>query len=156
MGETGAAWLQQLDVTVSRVAADWDLRVGRVLDGGTSALVAEVVMPGEIAAILKLALPDPGLNTIEADILTAAHGRGYARLYHYNRAERAMVLERLGPAMWQEHWPQDQQLRFYCSAVEEAWKVRLRSEGPQRRRRKSSLARRVHPANVGVPRTPVR
>jgi len=123
MGETGTAWLQELDATVSSVAADWHLRVGRVLDGGSAALVAEVVMPGGIAGILKIAAPDAGPSTIEADILRAADGRGYARLYHHNRAERAMVVERLGPPMWQQHWPQDRELPVYCAAVQEAWKV---------------------------------
>jgi len=125
MGEIGAAWLQQVDAAVFRVAADWDLQVGRVLDGGSGALVAEVVMPGGAAAILKIAVPDPDLSTIEADVLRAAEGRGYARLYRHNRAERAMVVERLGPPMWQQHWPQERQLPIYCAAVQEAWKVRV-------------------------------
>ncbi|MGH2633243.1 MAG: aminoglycoside phosphotransferase family protein [Tepidiformaceae bacterium] len=127
MGETGAAWLQQLDTIVARLASDWDLQVGRVLDGGSSALVAEVRMPGDLAAILKVAGPD--FNSVEADILRAAGGRGYARLYHHNRAERAMVVERLGPPMWQEHWPQDQQLPLYCAAIQEAWKVTFDFQG---------------------------
>ncbi|MEO8540227.1 MAG: aminoglycoside phosphotransferase family protein [bacterium] len=127
MGESGAAWLQELDATVSGLAADWDLRVGRVLDGGSSALVAEVLMPGDVAAILKVV--GPGFSTVEADILSAAEGRGYARLYHHNRAKRAMVIERLGPPMWQEHWPQDQQLPLYCAAVQEAWKVTFDPQG---------------------------
>jgi streptomycin 6-kinase len=129
MGEAGAAWLQHLDATVSRVAANWDLQVGRVLDGGSGALVAEVSMPGDIAAILKIAVPDPDLSTIEADVLRAAGGRGYARLYHHNRADRAMVVERLGPPMWQQNWPQHQQLPLYCAAVQEAWKVNFDPRG---------------------------
>lgn len=129
MGEAGAAWLQQLDATVSRVAADWDLLVGRVLDGGSAALVAEAVMPGGVAAILKIAVPDPDGGIIEADVLRAAGGRGYASLYHHNRAENAMVVERLGPPMWQEHWPQDRQLAIYCAAVQEAWKLAFDRRG---------------------------
>jgi streptomycin 6-kinase len=111
MGDTGVAWLQQLDAIVSRVAADWDLQVGR--------------MPGGIAAVLKIAVPDPDLSPIEADILGAADGRGYARLYRHNPAERAMVVERLGPPMWQQNWPQDQQVSLYCAALQEAWKVTI-------------------------------
>jgi len=129
MGEIGATWLRELDATVSRVAADWELQVGRVLDGGSGALVAEVDMPGGVAAILKIAVPDPDLSTVEADVLRAAEGRGYARLYQYNRAERAMVLERLGPPMWQQHLPQDQQLTLYCAALQEAWKVTFDPQG---------------------------
>ena len=129
MGETGADWLQQLDATVSRVAADWDLQVGRVLEGGSGALVAEARMPGDVAAVLKIGVPDPDLSTIEADVLRAAEGRGYARLYHHNRAERAMVVERLGPPMWQQNFPQDQQLSLYCAALQQAWKVTFDPQG---------------------------
>lgn len=123
MGNVGAAWLEGLDETVARVAAEWDLQVGRVLDGGSGALVAEATLPGDIEAILKIAVPDPDLSTVEADVLRAAAGRGYARLYHHNRAERAMVLERLGQPLWQERWPQDRQLPVYCAAIQEAWKI---------------------------------
>ena len=35
MGDVGAAWLEGLDETVARVAAEWDLQAGRVLDGRT-------------------------------------------------------------------------------------------------------------------------
>lgn len=129
MGGAGTAWLEQLDATVRRVAADWDLQVGKVLDGGSGALVAEVSMSGDVAAILKIAVPDPDLSTLEADVLRAAGGRGYARLYHNNRAERAMVVERLGPPMWQQHWPQDRQLPLYCGALQEAWQVTFDPQG---------------------------
>jgi streptomycin 6-kinase len=129
IGEIGSAWLEQLDAVVSGVAKDWDLEVGRVLDGGSSALVAEVGMPGDVAAILKIACPHPDLTTIEADILRAAGGRGYARLYHHNPAERAMVVERLGLPMWDLNWPQDRQLLLYCAAIQEAWKVAFDPEG---------------------------
>ncbi|MCA9823139.1 MAG: aminoglycoside phosphotransferase family protein [Dehalococcoidia bacterium] len=129
MGQTGAAWLQQLDAAVSGLAADWDLRVGQVLGGGSSALAVEVIMPGGVAAILKVAVPGPDCSTVEADILRAAEGRGYARLYHHNRAKCAMVIERLGPPMWQQDWPPDQQMLLYCAAVQEAWNVRFDPRG---------------------------
>lgn len=88
MGNVGAAWLEGLDETVARVAAEWDLQVGRVLDGGSGALVAEATLPGDIEAILKIAVPDPDLSTVEADVLRPAAGRGYARLYHDPRGTR--------------------------------------------------------------------
>ena len=129
LGEPGSAWLEELDATVSRVAREWDLKVGPVLTGGSGALVAEVIMPAGVDAVLKIAVPDPEISTIEADILRAAEGRGYARLYLHNRAERAIVLERLGPPMWQQDWPQDQQLAVYCAALQEAWTVPVDPQG---------------------------
>jgi len=129
MGESGSAWLQQLDATVASLAEDWGLEVGRVLDGGSAALVAEVRMDGGFPAILKVAVPDPDVSTAEADILRAADGRGYARLYHHNPAKRAMVLERLGPPIWQQDWPQDRQMALYCEALREAWKVPFDPQG---------------------------
>lgn len=129
MGEMGVAWLEELDATVADVAADWDLKVGRVLHGGSSALVAEVILPGGIAAILKVAVPDPDVSTVEADLLRAAEGRGYARLYHHDPERRAMVVERLGPPMWEQNWPQDRQLSLYCGAIQEAWKITFEPRG---------------------------
>lgn len=129
MGDVGAAWLQELDATVARVAAGWGLQVGRVLDGGSGALVAEALLPGGIEAVLKIAVPDPDLSTIEAAVLRAAGGRGYARLYHHNPAERAMVLERLGPPLWQERWPEDKERPVYGAAIQEAWKVEFDPTG---------------------------
>jgi streptomycin 6-kinase len=129
MGPAGVAWLEQLDATVGRIAADWELQVGRVLDGGSGALVAEVVMADGVPAILKVAVPDPDISTIEADILRAADGRGYARLYHHNREQRAMVVERLGTEMALQGLPQDRQLPLYCTAIQEAWKVAFSPDG---------------------------
>ena len=129
MGPAGDAWLKGLDATVTRVAAAWDLSLGRVLHGGSGAFVAEVVMPGGIQAVLKIAVPDPDRNSIEADVLRAAEGRGYARLYRHDAAERAMVVERLGQPLWQQDWPGDRQLPMYCAAIQEAWKVRFEPKG---------------------------
>ncbi|MGE3074260.1 MAG: aminoglycoside phosphotransferase family protein [Dehalococcoidia bacterium] len=124
-GDAGAAWINGLDAAVSRLAAHWDLQVGRVLDGGSGALVLEVQMHGNVDAVLKIAVPDPDLSTIEADILRAAAGRGYARLYHHDPSERAMVVERLGRPLWEQRRPQDEQLVMYCAAIREAWQVEL-------------------------------
>lgn len=129
MGDAGVAWLQDLDARVSRLAAGWGLQVGRVLDGGSGALVAEVVMSGDVEAVLKISVPDPDLSTLEADVLRAAEGRGYALLYQDNPAERAMVLERLGPPLWHQHLPHEQQLRIYCAAIQETWKVPFEPAG---------------------------
>lgn len=129
MGEAGTAWLEQLDGVVSDVAVNWDLEVGSVLEGGSSGLVAEVILPGGVLAVLKVALPHPDLSTTEADVLRAADGTGYARLFHYTPAKHAMVIERLGPPVWQHNWPQDQQLPIYCAALQEAWKVTFDSQG---------------------------
>ena len=125
LGEPGVAWLHGLDETVARLAAEWDLRLGSVLEGGSGALVVQATMPGEIPAILKVAVPDPDLSTVEAEILRAAEGHGYARLYHHNPTERAMVVERLGAPIWSQHLPEDQQLRLYCAAILQAWEVRI-------------------------------
>lgn len=123
MGDAGAGWLKALDSTALRLAAGWELELGPVLHGGSGALVMEVTMPGGVPAVLKIGVPDPDLSAVEADVLAAASGRGYARLYHHSRTDGAMVVERLGRPMWQESWPQDRQLGVYCAALNEAWTV---------------------------------
>jgi hypothetical protein len=59
-----------------------------VLDDDSSELVAEVDMPGNVLAILKISFPHPHLITTDGTSCAPPGGRGYARLYHHNRAER--------------------------------------------------------------------
>jgi streptomycin 6-kinase len=40
-----------------------------------------------------------------------------------------MVVERLGLPMWEQKWPQEQELRLYCAALQEAWKLAFNPEG---------------------------
>ncbi len=129
LGEVGQAWLEGLDDTVTELVANWELELGPIMHGGANALVAEVHMADGLPAILKVAVPDPRVGTLEADILEAAEGRGYARLYRRSPLHRAMVVERLGQQLWAEQWPQDQEMELYCGAIREAWKVEVDPKG---------------------------
>jgi streptomycin 6-kinase len=91
LGAAGERWLDELPGIVDSLARDWDLRIGRRLDGGTAAYVVEA----NDDLVLKVELPEGGGFAARAAVLAAADGHGYARLYAYDEPRRAFLLERL-------------------------------------------------------------
>ncbi len=97
----GQAWLASLPDQVAALADRWDLEVGDAFRGGTAALVVAATTSAGIECVLKIAMP---LDMDEVDtfgrsarVHRFADGRGCAALIEHDDAERAMVLERLGP-----------------------------------------------------------
>lgn len=118
----GERWLAELPGAVAALARHWSLTVEKPLSGGNSGLVASVLTAAGTQAVLKLALPGTGyphaLRT-----LTAAGGRGYARLLDADPAREALLLEALGPAVSDlDHTPTDA-LRILAGTLVEAWTV---------------------------------
>ena len=99
-------WVDRLPSLVEAVTTEWGLTVGRVFDGGTEAWVAEVVGVDGDAGVLKLCLPRPAADDPwhharrEAAVLDWAGGRGCAELIRSDPDRGALLLERLGPSMF--------------------------------------------------------
>lgn len=134
------AWLDSLPELVSAMASQWSLSIGRSCDGfGMNALVVEATTADGTAAVLKLAPPsDADKLALEATVLRLADGHGCVRLLDADIARRAILLERLGPSMYDLGIPRQQRHELLLDAVRHMWRpvdpsVRLQS-GAERAR----------------------
>ena len=100
IADGNAAWLDELPSVVESLAREWSLTIGASLRGGHAAFVAEVRLPDETTAALKIGVPGT-LQTLrhEATALRCADGDGGARLLRADPDRGAILLERLGPAL---------------------------------------------------------
>ena len=135
-----SAWLDSLPELVSEMASQWSLAIGRSYDGfGMNALVVEATTADGTAAVLKLAPPsDADKLALEATVLRLAEGHGCVRLLDADSARRAILLERLGPSMYDLGIPRQQRHELLLDAVQNMWRpvdpsVRLQS-GAERAR----------------------
>lgn len=117
-------WLDALPGLVSEMASQWSLTIGRSCDGfGMNALVVETTTAEGIAAVLKLAPPgDAEKLALEATVLRLAQGDGCVRLLDADAGRRALLLERLGPSMYDLGVPRRQRHELLLDAVREMWR----------------------------------
>ena len=102
LAEGYAAWLDELPVLVQSLADDWSLTIGATLHGGHAAFVAEVTTSEETRAVLKVGVPgDRSALKCEAAVLRIAGGDGCAHLLRGDLDRDALLLERLGSAMYE-------------------------------------------------------
>ena len=121
-GET--AWLDALPALVDEMATRWSLSIGRAYDTfGMNALVVEATTAGGTAAVLKLAPPTEAEKLAhEATVLRLADGDGCARLLDADVDRRAMLLERLGPSMYELEVPRRERHELLLDAVQRLWR----------------------------------
>ena len=121
---TGAdAWLRELPALVAGLERDWSIVVGRTLEGGSEAFVAEATMDGGTAAVLKVLVPrSDDVARHEIDALRLAEGDGWARLYRADEARGAMLIERLGRTLFELELPIEQRLAIMCDTASRAWR----------------------------------
>ncbi|MGI5242537.1 aminoglycoside phosphotransferase family protein [Dactylosporangium sp. CA-139066] len=117
------AWLTALPALVEDLERDWGIRCGRVYDGGTEALVTEAVTADGTPAVLKLHIERPGDHARhEATVLRLAGGDGCARLLRADPDRRALLLERLGPALSDLGEPLPRRLEILTDAAARVWR----------------------------------
>jgi streptomycin 6-kinase len=121
-GET--AWLDALPELVDEMASRWSLEIGRSLDGfGVNALVIEATTTDDVAVVLKIAPPgDAAKIAHEATVLRLADGEGCVRLLDADVDRRALLLERLGPSMFDLGVPRRRRHELLLDAVLEVWR----------------------------------
>lgn len=101
VADGNAAWLDELPSVVESLAQHWSLTVGPTLRGGHAALVLEATLADGTAAVLKVGVPGTRhALTFEAAALRLADGDGCARLLRDDLERDALLLERLGAAMY--------------------------------------------------------
>ena len=101
IAEGNAAWLDELSSVVESLAQDWSLSIGATLRGGHAAFVVEATLADGTAAVLKVGVPGTRRDlTLEATVLRLADGDGCANLLRDDLDRDALLLERLGAAMY--------------------------------------------------------
>jgi len=124
LGPAGHAWAAGIGDTVVRLASEWQLTAGRVLAGGSGAVVIEVEH-GDRPAVLKLAIPD-GLDghsdfAVELDALLVGSPDAYVEVIAFDRDARAMLLERLGRPLGELDLPVESQIESIATTLRRGW-----------------------------------
>lgn len=113
-----------LERVAAELADKWNLQLGDRLTGGTFALVYAAVDTNGDNRVLKINPPDvetAGTYESERDVLLAAGGRGYVRLYDHDDTNRAFLLERLGKQMAQSASSVDDWVRQLADLLVDTW-----------------------------------
>jgi streptomycin 6-kinase len=101
LADGNGAWLDELPSIVASLAQDWSLTVGAALRGGHAALVVEVGLDDGTAAVLKVGVPGTRRELgFEVTTLRLVNGDGCAALLRHDLDRDALLLERLGAAMY--------------------------------------------------------
>lgn len=101
VADGNAAWLDELPSVVESLAQQWSLTVGPTLRGGHAALVIEATLDDGTAAVLKIGVPGTRRELgFEATALRLVNGDGCASLLRDDLDRDALLLERLGAAMY--------------------------------------------------------
>jgi streptomycin 6-kinase len=119
----GAAWLAGLPALVAELEREWSLTVGGVYGGATEAFVAEATLDDGTRAVLKLLVPRVGdAAGHEITVLRLTNGEGCVRLLRSDAARGALLLERLGPSLYELALPLARRHEILCSAAERVWR----------------------------------
>lgn len=116
-------WLDELPALVRTLEQRWALTVGRPLAGGSEAYVAEATTSDGQPVVLKLLFPrsrDAAHHEITA--LRLADGDGCAALLRGDPEVGAMLLERLGPSLFELGAPIARRLEILCDTVARVWR----------------------------------
>jgi streptomycin 6-kinase len=117
------AWLAGLPDLVAELEHDWDIRVATPFDGGTEAYVAPATLADGTGAVLKLIMPrDESAADHEIVVLRIADGDGCARLYRDDEERGAMLLERLGPSLYDLAVPIAQRHEILTDLARRVWR----------------------------------
>lgn len=134
LGPEGDQWLARLPGLLASLEADWSVTAGAPMAGGNSAYVAAAVTADGTPAVLKAAMPPgiAGFSSFDQQLaaLRLAGGAPYARLLRYDRPRRALLVERLGPALASLGWPAARQLDAMVRTAARGWRPAPGAELP--------------------------
>ncbi len=116
-------WLANLDDLIACICDDWDLTLGKTFEEGTEAFVAEAFCADGSQAVLKLLIPRYGDEAVnERLVLQLADGQGCATLLRYDAERSALLLERLGPSLYDLGLRYDDRLRILADTARQLWR----------------------------------
>lgn len=117
------AWLEALPELVREIEAEWEIAVGKAFPDSTEAFVAQATRADGTRAVLKLIVPRDGeAATHEATVLRLAAGEGCPLLLREDVARGALLLERLGPSLYELQLPVRRRHEILVSAAERIWR----------------------------------
>ncbi len=117
------AWLEGLPRLTADLQDDWGFTIGRVYTGGTEAFVADATLSDGTEAVLKLMIPRAGdAARNEIAVLRLARGHGCPRLLRADAGRCAMLLERLGPSLFELKLPLAARHEILCAAAMQLWR----------------------------------
>ena len=121
----GAAhWLGTLAGLIAELERDWSIRVSDPYQDATEAYVAQAVLADGTPAVLKLMIPRPGEQARhEITALRLAGGRGCVRLLRADPARGALLLERLGPSLYELGYPIAVRHEILVACAEQVWRA---------------------------------
>jgi streptomycin 6-kinase len=119
-----AAWLDELPAVVRHLEQRWNITVGEPLYGATEAYVVEATTGDGEAVVMKVRLPsDPDATRHEITTLQLADGHGCVALLRHDSELGALLLERLGPSLFDLGLPIAQRLEILCDTVARMWRA---------------------------------
>jgi streptomycin 6-kinase len=116
------AWVAGLSELVAGLERDWGITVGRAYGDATEAYVAEAVLADGTPAVLKLLVPRPGQAVDEITVLRLAGGSGCVRLLASDADRSALLLDRLGPSLYDLGVPIDRRLEIMSALASRMWR----------------------------------
>ncbi len=117
------SWLRGLPDLVASLQREWSVTVGPAFGDATEAFVAAATLADGTPAVLKLLVPrDFDAAGHEITALRLAAGDGCVRLLRADESRGAMLLERLGPSMYELGLPMGQRHEILCSCAEKMWR----------------------------------
>jgi streptomycin 6-kinase len=116
-------WLHDLPDLVAELEREWSITVSRPYEDPTEAFVAEATLGDGTPAVLKLLIARPGDHARnEITLLRLANGEGCARLLRADEDRGALLLERLGPSLFELTLPIAQRHEILCAAAARVWR----------------------------------
>jgi len=116
-------WLDDLPMLVHHLEQQWDITVGRSLAGATEAYVAEAMTSAGQQVVLKVLVPlSGGRARHEITALRLADGQGCVALLRDDPGIGALLLERLGPSLFELNVPIVRRHEILCDTAAKVWR----------------------------------
>ncbi len=115
-------WIDGLPELVASLEREWSIVVGRPYRDSTEGFVAEAALEDGTPVVLKVVIPHGDLARHEVRVLRLADGKGCARLLRDDEPRRALLLERLGPSLFDLALPIGQRHEILCRAAAQLWR----------------------------------
>lgn len=122
-GAEGRRWLAGLRRLIRELEHEWGVTLGAAFSGGSESYVASAKTDAGDDAVVKLEMPPYESFAGEVRTLSAAEGRGYARLLKRDEGRHAMLLERLGPSLYESGVPVSARVEILCATLRSAWET---------------------------------
>jgi streptomycin 6-kinase len=116
-------WLLELPELLAALESEWSMTVGPAYRDATEAFVARADLADGTAAVLKVAVPNRGdVVRHELTVLELARGEGCVGLLRSDPDRGAMLLERLGPSLWNLGLPIGRRHEILCATAARLWR----------------------------------